>query len=65
MNPLAMLFAVIVLIHVVEFLFNIPPSTRTKDSPLCVLDEDMDDSPTYLNDPLHGGPRPQGGPLYG
>ena len=64
MNPFAMLFGVIVLIHVVEFLFNIPPSTRTNDSPLCVFDEDMDDSPTYLNDPLHGGPRPQGGPLY-
>ena len=64
MNPLAMLFGVIVLIHVVEFLFNIPPSARANDSPLSVLDEDMDDSPTYLNDPLHGGPRPQGGPLY-
>lgn len=64
MNLFEMLFGVIVLIHVVEFIFNIPSSTGRNDSPLRVLEEDMDDSPTYLNDPLHGGSRPQGGPLY-
>lgn len=64
MNLFEMLFGVIVLIHVVEFIFNIPSTTSRNDSPWRVLEEDMDDSPTYLNDPLHGGPRPQGGPLY-
>lgn len=62
-NPFAVLFGVIVLIKVVELLFNIPSSTQTHDSPLRSLEEELDDSPTYLNDPL-GDPRPQGAPLY-
>lgn len=64
MNDLFLvLLGLIILINVVRFLFHIPPSTDTDDSPLRMMEDWQRDSPTYLNDPL-GGPRPRGGPLF-
>lgn len=62
-NPLAWLFGAIVLIKLFHFLFGGRPGAGEHDDSSRLLEEELDDSPTYLNDPL-GDPRPQGGPMY-
>lgn len=62
-NPVAWLFAAIVLINFVKSRSPTSAHEETDVDPLALIRKGMDDSPTYLNDP-RGGIRPIGSPWY-